>query len=276
MNARDPTTFTDLHSHLVPGVDDGARTLKEALDALGHLQEKGVTTLVTTPHLDGSVTLSPGAFRDRMQEVGAGWKALSTAASDTFPEMTLHRGHEVMLDVPHPDLSDPRTRLAGGPFVLVEWPRLQVPPATGPVLARLRDDGHRLILAHPERYHGMDEESTLPGDWRGMGAFLQVNYGSLAGRYGEAPRRRALTLLKRGWVDLFATDFHGRPHLSIYLERVRKVMEEVGGGEQFRLLASVNPARVLQGENPLPVPPLALKKGLWERIREVFQGAARW
>lgn len=276
MNARDPLTFTDLHSHLVPGVDDGARTLDEALDALSRLRGKGVKALVTTPHLDGSVTLSPGAFEDRMQEVGAGWESLIAAASDTFPEMTIRRGHEVMLDVPHPDLSDPRTRMDGGPFVLVEWPRLQVPPATGPVLNRLREDGHRIILAHPERYHGVDDELKLPGDWRSTGAFLQVNYGSMVGRYGEAPKRRALTLLERGWIDVFSTDFHGRAHLSIYLERVRDAMEELDGGERFRLLADVNPARILKGEDPLPVPPIALKKSLWDKVRGMFQGADRW
>jgi protein-tyrosine phosphatase len=160
--------------------------------------------------------------------------------------------------------------------VLVEWPRLRVPPAAGPVLERLQEDGHQVVLAHPERYQGVDEDLRMPGEWRDRGAFLQANYGSLVGRYGEAPRRRVLTLLERGWVDLFSTDFHGRPHLSIYLTRVREVLEALGGGEQFFLLATVNPARILQGEPPIPVPPLTLKRSLWDKLRKALQDATRW
>lgn len=267
---------TDLHSHLVPGVDDGARTLEEALEALARLRDEGVTSLVTTPHLDASLTLSDTAFETRMREMRVGWEALEGAAAERFPEMTVLLGHEVMLDVPHPDLSDPRIHLAEGPFILVEWPGLRVPPATGPVLDRLREEGHRLILAHPERYHGLDGELALPGEWREKGVLLQVNYGSLAGRYGDGPRRRARTLLERGWVDLFSTDFHGRAHLSIYLGAVREAMEEVGGQEQFELLSSTNPGRILQGDEPLPVPPLVLKKSLWDRVRDILQGGGRW
>lgn len=275
MSTGNPFSVTDLHSHLVPGVDDGARTLEEAMEGLGRLEARGVRQLVTTPHLDASVTLSPEAFRGRMEEISVGWEALKGAARETYPEITLQRGHEVMLDVPHPDLSDPRTHLAGGPFVLVEWPRLRVPPSTGPVLDRLREDGHRIILAHPERYGGLDPDLRLPGEWRERGAFLQMNYGSLVGRYGEVPRQRALILLERGWGDLFSTDFHGRPHLSIYLSRVREALEGLGGGEQFFLMASVNPARVLQGEDPVPVPPLAFKRSLWDKVRKALQDVTR-
>jgi protein-tyrosine phosphatase len=276
VKAVDSFGVTDLHSHLVPGVDDGARTLEEALEGLGRLQSEGVETLVTTPHLDASVTLSAKAFEARMMEVDSGWRELAEAVGSSFPGLSVFRGHEVMLDVPHPDFSDPRTRLSGGDFVLVEWPSLRVPPATGPALDRLRDDGYRVVLAHPERYHGLDGALHMPGEWRDRGALLQVNYGSLAGRYGDGPRRRAFTLLERGWVDLFSTDFHGRPHLSIYLKEVREAMADLGGEEQFRLLSSTNPSRILGGGEPLPVPPLQLKKSFWDKLRDVFQGPERW
>lgn len=276
MSSRNALRITDLHSHLIPGVDDGARTLEESLEALGRLEGEGVETLVTTPHLDASLTLSQEALEARLDEIRIAWEALKEAAAESVPEMRIFRGHEVMLDVPHPDLSDPRLHLAEGPFILVEWPSLRVPPATAPVLDRLREDGRRLILAHPERYHGLDEKLAMPGEWRDKGVLLQVNYGSLAGRYGDGPRRRARTLLERGWADLFSTDFHGRPHLSIYLRAVREAMEELGGGEQFHLLSSTNPARILRGEDPLPVPPLALKKSVWDRVRDILPGGPGW
>lgn len=269
-------SYTDIHSHLVPGVDDGARTVEEAVEGIVRLREEGIRTLATTPHLDGSLTKVPEALDAHFREVDLAWEGLRSAASEAFPEMEFFRGFEVMLDVPDPDFSDSRTRLAGTDYVLVEWPRLQVPPGTPQVLARIRDAGYRVILAHPERYHGLDFELNLVGEWRKMGARLQINYGSLAGRYGDEPRRRALTFLERGWVDLFSTDFHSRPHLSIYLQKARETLEILEGEEQFELLAGTNPARILRGDEPLPALPLVRKSGLWDRVRGLFRGKERW
>ncbi|MCJ7627246.1 MAG: hypothetical protein MUO50_02545 [Longimicrobiales bacterium] len=267
--------FTDLHSHLVPGVDDGSRTLEEARDGLRRLRASGVRRVVTTPHLDGSLTRDRGMLEARLAKVDEAWGSLHRMAEGEFPDLDLHRGHEVMLDIPDPDLSDPRVHLAGTAFVLVEWPGLQVPPSTLSVLDRLVDSGIRPIIAHPERYRGLDRDTVLPGEWRERGALLQVNYGSVLGRYGDLPRRRAVTLLERGWVDLMASDFHGRAHLSPSVREAQEVFSEWGGGDRFDLLARVNPARVLRGEDPMPVIPLTVKKRVWQRLREVFQPIGR-
>jgi len=97
--------FTDLHSHLVPGVDDGSRTLVDSADGLRRLRDAGVRRIVTTPHLDGSLTRDRGLLEARLHEVDVAWEALHEMASTDFPELEIRRGHEVMLDVPDPDLS---------------------------------------------------------------------------------------------------------------------------------------------------------------------------
>jgi len=258
--------FTDLHSHLVPGVDDGARTIEEALKGIETLLDAGVQRIVTTPHLDGSLTKDRGMLAARMDELDMAWEALLERAGERFPGVLLGRGNEVMLDIPDPDLSDQRLRVADTSFVLVEWPGLQIPPGTLPALVDLIETGVRPIIAHPERYGGMDREMALPGEWRRVGAYLQVNYGSLIGRYGRGPRERAIELLSRGWVDLFSTDYHGRPPLPPYLEETHAALVSMGGGDHFEVLSAVNPTRILDGENPLPVPALSLKKGVWKKF----------
>ncbi len=270
-----PDGFTDLHNHLVPGVDDGSRTLDEAREGLRRLRAAGVARLVTTPHFDGSLTRDRGTLESRLIKVDRAWGSLKKMAEAEFPNLEIYQGHEVMVDVPDPDLSDLRLHLSDTSFVLVEWPGLRVPPSTLAVIDRLVESGVRPIIAHPERYRGLDRETVLPGEWRARGALLQVNYGSLVGRYGDLPRKRAVTLLARGWIDLMASDFHGRAHLAPSLREAQGALSDWDGGDVFDLLARVNPAQILQDEDPVPVPPLPIKKGAWERFREVFQSKER-
>jgi protein-tyrosine phosphatase len=231
----------------------------------------GIRTIVSTPHFDGSLTRDKGMMAERLQELDEGWVALEELVRSEFPDLVLRRGHEVMLDIPDPDLSDHRLRLADTSFMLVEWPGLRVPPQTIPVLERLSEAGVKPIIAHPERYRGLDSGDYMPGEWKERGALLQVNYGSVVGRYGSQPQRRALNLLERGWVDLLATDFHGRANLSPLLTEAREAFASSGGGAQFGLLARENPARILKGDEPLPVAPFSMKQGVWDRIRLVLK-----
>ncbi len=260
----------------MPGVDDGARDLQDSRDSVDLFARSGVRRIITTPHLQGSLTLDPQGLQAYLEVVDAAWDTVQRAVSEDFPEVDFRRGHEVMLDVPDPDFSDDRVRLAGTSFILIEWPRLQVPPGTEQVVSRLRGRGLRPIIAHPERYHGMDSAMEIAGKWRQAGAYLQVNHGSLVGGYGQRIRERAVEFLERGWVDYLSSDLHGPPHLELDVDGARAVLEGLGGEEQFLLLARTNPSRVFRDEVPLPVPPLITKKGVWQKVRDAMRGEKRW
>lgn len=267
--------MTDIHSHLVPGVDDGARTMEDALAAVGLMVDRGITSIVTTPHLDGALTRDARALDVRLSEVDEAYARLVEAVAVQYPEVELRRGHEVMLNRPDPDLSDPRLRIAGSDFVLAEWPRLQIPPETTPALRKLAAQGYGIVIAHPERYAGQDSRMERAERWRGVGAMLQVNYGSLQGRYGPEPRARAIRLLEEGWADCLASDFHAHPGLRLFIEGTEDVLREMGEAEPVReawwLLTRTNPARIARGERPLPVPPLRMKKGVLSRLLSIFR-----
>jgi protein-tyrosine phosphatase len=262
---------SDFHSHLIPGVDDGARTVEDALEGIGRMREAGIFRIVTTPHLDGSLTKKPAEFSQRLAEMDDAYARLHKAVSAEYGDVDLQRGHEVMLDVPDPDLSDQRLHLGDTNFVLIEWPRLSIPPGTVEAIERLVSQGIRPIVAHPERYRGIAERFRLTDLWRQHGALLQVNYGSLVGRYGASPRALAFRLLERGWVDCLSTDFHGRPHLELYVQQAEEAFGARGAEEQFAILSSVNTKRILDGHDPIEVPPLPPDRRLWSRLRGLLR-----
>ena len=272
MTSGERICVTDLHSHLVPAVDDGARTLEEALEAVERMAGAGIGQIVTTPHVNASLTHDPNLLETWLEEVDESLQELVEEVRQRFPDVELLRGHEVMLDVPDPDFTDARLRLAGTPFVLVEWPRLQIPPRTTPVIERIVDEGYHPIIAHPERYAGIKRELDYAGAWRSAGAYLQVNHGSFVGRYGPDPRSVACELLDRGWVDYLSSDFHARANLGIHLKDAEDFFTTHDGLEQFQLLTVTNPGRLIEDELPLPVPPLRIREGFWEGFTKIFKG----
>jgi protein-tyrosine phosphatase len=267
---RDHTALVDVHNHLVPGVDDGARDLTAVLDSVERMTRLGIRRIITTPHIEGSLTLDATRLETRLGAVSAAFERAAAALHENFPEVDFRRGHEVALDVPETDFSDPRIRMAGTSFVLVEWPRLQLPPATARALARIRENGYRPIVAHPERYQGMSQALGVAGQWRDAGAYLQVNYGSLVGRYGAEAQSTALRLLRRGWVDYLASDFHGHASLKVYKDEAWAALEAFGAGEVLHYLCRTNPGRILTDEQPLPVPILPTDRRLWARVKEIL------
>lgn len=255
------SALVDFHSHLMPGVDDGARDVGAALEALRAFKAQGTVTCLTTPHFDGSLTKTPAAFDARMAQFDAAWTRLTAAVAAEPGLPTIERGTEVMLDDPDPDLSDPRVRLAGGPFVLCEFPAMQMPPNAEWALHNLGARGWRPIIAHPERYRNHDARLTELGRCRAAGAYLQVNAGSLLGQHGERAQRTARLLLSLGWVDYLASDHHARGAPAT--QKALELLEAEGAGAEAIRLLEENPARILRGEGPLPVEALTRRRRSW-------------
>lgn len=260
----------DLHSHLVPDVDDGARGIEGAMAAVGRMVDVGIRRMITTPHLDASLQEHPEEMDARVAEVAEAFEFLKEGTEIAFPGVELRQGFEVMLDTPEIDWSDPRLRLDGTQFALVEWPRLHIPPGTDRVIGRMLDAGVRPVIAHPERYHGIDQMGAITRQWKDQGALLQVNWGSILGRYGPAARKVALSMLRSGEASYLASDFHAREHLALNFTEARAVFEEVGAIEAFKVLTETNPRRLWEDTPPMPVPLLPEDEGFVAKLRRLL------
>lgn len=259
----------DLHTHLIPGVDDGPETPTEAQRAVEALTAAGVDRAVATPHLDASTLNREEDRRERIAAFDRGWERLTESASGRFGVADLHRGAEVRLDEPLPEELDPRVRLAGTRYVLVEFAAFRLPQYAGRQLGEIAGAGYRPVLAHAERFVGIRARMGEVEDWRGQGVRLQVNAGSLVGQYGPRIQATAWELLRRGWADVVASDYHGRN--TVRLGAAREAVVGRDGREPWQVLTELNPSRILEDRETVPVPPLSRDRGWWERLTAAFR-----
>lgn len=249
----------DLHSHLLPGVDDGARSLDRALGALQTLSEQGVTDLCLTPHLLASQAAEgvPVAHDRAFVE-------LSTAAGDA---PRLYRGAEIMLDRPLATEIGPRrdVTLAGSRYILVEFPRMAPFETIATALHRVGELGLVPVVAHPERYAACSPAAVER--WRDLGARIQVDAGTLSAHSNRGDRARQL--VTEGLADILAGDNHGDER-SVATGVV--MLLEHGGDTQAELLGTTNPQAILDDGDLEPVPPLPLKASWLGRLRRLFDG----
>lgn len=246
----------DLHSHLLPAVDDGSRTLAQSVGVLERFVADGVHTVVCTPHWNASRAAdAPNDAHDAL---------LAELRAAAPPGITLERGWEIMLDVPGADLRTPMVGLANTAAVLVEFPRGGVPPNAAEELFRLRMGGLVPVLAHPERYQGCTVEAVEA--WRRAGAVMQLDVQALAGRGRTAAMARAL--LAAGQVDCFSSDNHGDDRSLAW---GRDWLLAHATAEHAELLTHHNAAALLAGRPLAPVPPVAPpRRGIAGRIARLF------
>lgn len=247
----------DLHNHLLPGVDDGSRSVAQSLRVLGTFAEQGVSAVCLTPHL-----LASDAAGGRPADQDLAFAAL-LAAAPTTPR--LHRGAEIMLDRPLPE-SVARQRsvtLNGTQFVLVEFTRMVTFQTAAAALAHVVEIGLVPVLAHPERYACCTPEVVRR--WRALGAVMQVDGTTLASSRGRGERARAL--VAEGLADILAGDNHGDGRS---LATARDFLRQHDGAVQAGLLLDANPAAILAGGRLEEVPPLALRTGVFSRLRNLL------
>lgn len=250
----------DLHTHLLPGVDDGSPTAEHSAVVLARMRGEGVRAVVCTPHLNASQASAAPVAQHR---------ALLRELRALTPEgPTLYPGWEIMLDRPGAELRAPELALGESSARLVEFPRRGLPARSTEDLLRLRNQGLVPVVAHPERYHGVTLD--LIETWREFGVVIQTDAMALLGAGPMTELARAM--LAAGVVDVLASDNHGdRRSLSTACQW----LQEIGASEQVALLSDENPRRVLAGEPMAPVPPLRLRGSVLRRLRDLIFGARR-
>lgn len=200
---------TDMHSHLIPAVDDGSRNIEETLLLLSKMKTMGYKKVITTPHI--KMDMFPNEEK-HLREV------YQTVLQDPrFAEIDIEfeLAAEYFLDDSLLDKIDKKELLHFGPqkYVLVEFSFYEPPSFEKDIFKKFLDAGYVPILAHFERYMYFVGSSQKAQEYREMGVEIQLNLNSLTGHYGDAIKKQAELILDHHLVDFVATDAHRLDHL---------------------------------------------------------------
>lgn len=209
--------LVDMHSHILPGIDDGADSLDDSLDIINGLIAAGYRKAITTPHIMGDFFKNtPEIIHAKLEEVRAFLKKnnvdfkLEAAAEYYLDEMFMAK-----LTKEEPLLT------FGDNYLLFETSYINEPSYLPEAIFRLKSLGYKPVLAHPERYIYMYTDFQKLVDVFEKGVLFQINLNSLGGYYSPAARKFAIKLIQNRMVNFVGTDAHGMRHIEA-LKKARK------------------------------------------------------
>ena len=207
---------TDMHSHLIPGIDDGSKTLDETIAILYKFKELGYKKIITTPHIMSDF------YRNTPEIIRAGLEIVKEEINRINLEIEINAAAEYYFDETLFQLLENDNFLTfGDKNVLIEFSFSAAPQEHEKLFYEMRIKGYRPVIAHFERYlyyHGSIEQAKL---WREKGMLIQMNINSIFGHYGPSVKKQAEMLIDAGQIDLIATDCHRIEHLDILEQNLK-------------------------------------------------------
>lgn len=200
---------TDMHSHMVPAVDDGSDSIETSLQLLQGFVDLGYKKIITTPHT------RPDYFPNTQEQLRAGFEILKPAIAAAGLPLEVEMASEYFVDYEFLQQQDINNLLTfSGKHLLIELSTYQAPPNLFDTIFQLKLKGYQLILAHPERYGYYASDFQQFEKLKDFGCQFQVNLLSLSGAYGKPTKELAMKFLKQNMVDFMGTDMHTTKHLD--------------------------------------------------------------
>ena len=207
---------TDMHNHLLPGIDDGAKNIDDAVELVKMYKDIGITKLYATPHtMSDYYPNTPETIQQALKDLK---KAL---AANDLSDVIILPASEYMVDHDFEELVNKDQLLTfKGKHVLIEMSYLKASENFDEAVYKLQLKGYTPILAHPERYLYYIDNTTIFTQMKNKGIKLQLNALSLSSYYGPEIKHKASQLLKNGLYDFIGLDTHKTKHLSV-LENIK-------------------------------------------------------
>ncbi len=234
--------IVDIHTHILPGVDDGAKTMEESLKIIEYLSKSGVTDIVLTSHYINNTKYN--ANEKNRKRI---FKELKKRLNND--EIKLYLGNEVYLceDIINLLESKEIVTLNDTKYILIELPLTGYLNNLSNILCELTSYGFTPIIAHPERYHFLQKHNKRIRELLEFNCLLQCNVDSITGKYGKKAKKLMKWMLKHDLVQFVATDTHSVGK-NKKLEKSFKKLRKIVGEKEFIELTSTNPLNILKGK----------------------------
>ncbi len=200
----------DLHSHLIPGIDDGVDSWDESLNLLSQLSELGYKKIITTPHIIQNY------YPNTSDQIREGVTELNRLLAESDISIQVEAGAEYYLDDHFAKQVETKENLLsfGNGYILIETPFMNKPLFLEETVFNLQANGLKPILAHPERYTYLQNNMELVQNLTSLGVFMQVNISSLTGYYSKEAKQLAKHLIDTNQIHFLASDIHNQKHLN--------------------------------------------------------------
>ena len=220
------TLLVDIHSHLIPGIDDGSRTMYESIELIEAFKEMGYKKLITTPHI------MQHRYRNSSEIILEKLEYLKDALLDHEIDIEIEAASEYYLDEYFRALIKKKEILTfNDNYVLFEISYSRAPNNLWEIIFELETSGYRPVLAHPERYLFMHDDFEAYEALKEHGVLFQLNINSLAGQYSKSIQKMAQKLVDRGMVDFLGSDVHELSQTEtlakmLQSDRLQKIFEK--------------------------------------------------
>jgi protein-tyrosine phosphatase len=207
--------FVDIHSHLLPGIDDGAKDLNASIDLIEKMSSYGIKSFITTPHILGDVyPNTPEIIKSKLQTVK------NELLKRNITDIAIDAAAEYMMDEQFSEMieKDEKLLTLKDNNVLVEMSYFNAPINLYEVLFQLQLKGYKPVLAHPERYNYYHTDFKSYHKLKQAGCLFQLNLLSLTDHYGKGVQKTAEKILKENLYDFVGTDTHHQRHLEMLLK----------------------------------------------------------
>ena len=240
--------MTDIHTHTLYGLDDGSESFEMSLKMLSLASKGGTKNIILTPHCN-----IPGGYLNYMNSTIAGrFEKLKDAAKEFVPDINLYLGMEVYAsnDIPELIRRGMAITLNRSRYLLVEFNFEESPLYVFKVLQNIQKAAIVPVLAHPERYAFVQQEPYIVHDLIRAGIIIQINRGSILGKFGSQPKAAADYLLKHSMVHIVASDGHRSYSRAPILYDAYAEVEKHYGKEYADMLFKKNPQNILLDKDP--------------------------
>ena len=245
----------DVHSHILPGIDDGARTVEETYQMMEEAYNAGFEAIISTSHYMENVYMANKKQKETYIQM------IQSTLKQKQIELKVYNGTEVYSNDHMLSLikSGEIATLNHSRYVLFELPMNQNVIYFDQIIYELISMDYVPIIAHPERYQYVQKNPNMVLKWIEQGALLQVNYGSFIGIYGKSVEKTAMKLLKHNMIHFLGSDCHRGESIYSKIDPIKEKLEKEIGKEKFHKLSYLNPLHIVENEKIEIEEPIKIK-----------------